>query len=91
SVPVVRHTGGLADTVRDSDADPGQGTGFVFDQYSGTELLAALNRALAAYQNRPRWQEIIRLGMAQDFSWDASARKYVALYERALEAKGRKG
>jgi len=90
-VPVVRDTGGLADTVVDSDENPVEGTGFAFKEYDAGELKGAVSRALAAFADRARWQSIVRRGMARDFSWEASAREYVGLYGKALRKRGRKG
>jgi starch synthase len=83
TVPVVRATGGLADTVMNVDPATGEGTGFTFVEYSPQALLGTLRWALSIYQDRDRWRRIQRAGMQQDFSWDASAREYVKLYERA--------
>jgi len=84
AVPVVRVTGGLADTVIDADAHVGRGAGFTFDAYTAPALLEAMERALRAYENKSRWMGIQRRAMERDFSWDASARAYVDLYQRAL-------
>ncbi len=89
TVPVVRHTGGLADTVIDADADPAGGTGFKFKGYNAAELKDAVSRALAAFGDRPRWERIVGRGMEKDFSWGPSAKEYVALYEKALRKRGR--
>jgi starch synthase len=89
TVPIVRHTGGLADTVIDSDEDPACGTGFKFTGYNAAELKDAVSRALAAFDDRLRWDGIVRRGMEKDFSWGPSAREYVALYEKALHKRGR--
>lgn len=89
TVPIVRNTGGLADTVVDADRDPAGGTGFTFERYDTEELKEAVSRALAAYADRARWNAIVLRGMKQDFSWDASARKYASLYERALRKRAR--
>lgn len=83
TVPIVRATGGLYDTVQDVDPATGEGTGFTFDEYSPGALLATLRRALDMYQDRAQWRRIQTAGMQQDFSWDGSARKYAAVYERA--------
>jgi starch synthase len=77
TVPVVRATGGLDDTI-DSE------TGFKFAEYSSAALLAAVREALAAFSNRDAWQEMMRRGMRRDFSWKASAGQYSALYRRML-------
>ena len=82
TVPVVRATGGLYDTVENFDPVTGRGTGFTFETYSPGALLEALRRALATYQNGEVWRRIQVAGMRRDFSWDASARQYEAAYER---------
>jgi len=89
TVPIVRRTGGLADTVIDADRDPAEGTGFTFAGYDAAGLKGALSRALSAYADRPRWEGIVRRGMEKDFSWGPSAREYVSLYEKALRKRGR--
>ena len=85
TVPLVRATGGLFDTVRNFDPATGEGTGFTFDQYSSQALLNTLRWALDIYRDRDAWRRIQRSGMSQDFSWDASARQYVKVYERATQ------
>lgn len=83
TVPVVHATGGLFDTVRDVAPGSGKGTGFTFADYSPKALLGALGRGLEMFENRPAWRRIQKAGMREDFSWDASAREYVKVYERA--------
>ena len=83
TVPIVRATGGLRDTVRDVDAVSGQGTGFTFEEYAPSALLDALRRAIDTFGNRTLWRRIQKTGMRQDFSWDASARQYVEVYAQA--------
>ena len=85
TIPVVRNTGGLADTVKNMDSDLRHGTGFVFKDYSAKALVFAVRKAVAAYGNRPAWEELIRRVMVEDFSWDDPAEKYAALYKKALE------
>jgi len=77
TVPVVRATGGLDDTIE-------AGTGFKFREYAGTALLEALREAVRAYGSGPEWREIMLRGMAKDFSWKTSAAAYSALYRRLL-------
>lgn len=84
TVPVVRATGGLYDTVSSFDARTGHGTGFTFDEYSPQALLDTLRWALEVFGDRAVWRRIQLAGMKQDFSWDASARQYVKVYERAI-------
>jgi starch synthase len=87
SVPIVRSTGGLADTVEEYDPTTGQGNGFAFDEYSEEALLAAVKRAVETYRHKDTWRTLMERGMRADFSWRASARKYVELYHKALEFK----
>ena len=82
TVPVVRRTGGLADTVEDFDPAAGTGTGFVFDEFRSEALRVALHRCLDAWRDRAAWKALMRRGMAQDFSWERQGAKYVALYRR---------
>jgi starch synthase len=85
TVPVVRATGGLVDTVAPYDPATATGTGFRFDHADGTGMMWALDRALSAYEDRDAWQRLMRNGMAQDFGWERSARQYEDLYRRAIE------
>ncbi len=89
AIPVVRKTGGLADTVVDADAFPSDGTGFVFSGYDSGEFTGAVARALEAFRDTARRDSIIRRGMTRDFSWDASARAYAALYGRVAAMAAR--
>jgi len=89
AVPVVRRTGGLADTVPDVNADLSEGHGFVFDEYHADAMLAALDRALTAYQRKDAWNSLVRRIMSVDFSWRNSAMKYETVYKKALEARRR--
>ncbi len=81
TVPVVRAVGGLADTVTDYDADPENGTGFVFEAYEATAMIEALSRAVDLFGRRRVWKKLVKTGMRKDFSWAASADKYAALYQ----------
>jgi len=87
TVPVVRATGGLDDTIEPWDARTGKGTGFRFSDYNGEALLATVKQALAAYRDQSSWQTLMRNGMSKDFSWGASAREYGKIYERARQAR----
>lgn len=84
TIPVVHRTGGLADTVIDADADPKRGNGFVFDRYEAPALLKAVDRAIRLHANPRREARVRQIGMNSDFSWKLSARKYEALYRKAL-------
>ncbi len=85
AVPVVRRTGGLADTVPEVNDALSEGRGFVFDDYHPDALMAALDRALAAYHRRDAWNGLVRRIMGVDFSWHNSALKYETVYRKALE------
>src|SRR3954452_1133361 len=87
ALPLVRRTGGLADTVVDANAvtlAEGAATGFVFDDESPDALLGAAQRAAALYADRGAWQRVMRQAMTGDFSWEASARQYLALYRQLV-------
>jgi starch synthase len=91
TVPIVRKTGGLADTVHDWDeySNLGQdiGTGFSFNDYSPYALVTTVQRAVSTFHNKKIWTKIIRNGMLRDYSWEVSACKYVELYEHALQKR----
>ena len=87
TVPIVRATGGLDDTIENWEPRTGRGTGFKFSEYTGEALLDTVKLALKAYQDRDAWQRLMRNGMAKDFSWNASAREYVRVYERARQLR----
>jgi len=84
TVPVVRRTGGLADTVVEMNDNLDSGTGFIFDDYLADALKGALLAAIQAFNSSRSWDRVIRRIMQQDFSWQSSARKYEQLYKRAL-------
>jgi starch synthase len=86
TVPVVRFTGGLADTISDFDPETGSGVGFVFREANPWQLHAAVVRAVETYRYRDLWTGLVRRGMAEDVSWSRSARKYVQLYVAAIAA-----
>jgi len=85
TLPVVRNTGGLADTVHNLSSDLGRGTGFVFSEFSAKALSFTLKKAAEAFNNRTAWQRAIKRVMELDFSWQGPALRYQALYQRALE------
>ncbi len=80
--PIVRRTGGLADTVEPWNPATGQGTGFVFGDFAPAALGGALDFAVASFKDRAAWRRLQANGMARDFSWDRQVEKYVALYSR---------
>ncbi len=87
TVPVVRATGGLDDTIEPWDARSGKGTGFKFNEYNGESLLLTIKQALVAFRDQTSWQVLMRNGMNRDFSWNASAREYAKVYERARQSR----
>lgn len=84
TVPIVRSTGGLADTVIDYNENNNKGNGFAFKPYTGEALMDALQCALELYRNRSEWQIVQQRGMEADFSWESSAQKLFELYQEAL-------
>ena len=88
TVPIVRATGGLDDTIEPWDARSGKGTGFKFTEYNGESLLLTIKQALQAFRDQTSWQVLMRNGMNKDFSWNASAREYGKVYERVRQMRG---
>jgi starch synthase len=85
--PIVRRTGGLADSVMDADGPnlyQGTATGFVFKEAEPEALLRAIDRALNLYAQQRVWKDLVRTGMQQDFSWTRSAATYVDLYQHVI-------
>jgi starch synthase len=91
TVPIVRATGGLDDTIEPWDARTGKGTGFKFIEYTGEALLATTKQALLAYRDQASWQVLMRNGMNKDFSWGASARDYGKVYDRVRQMRAGAG
>ncbi|MEK7398685.1 MAG: glycogen synthase GlgA [Candidatus Poribacteria bacterium] len=85
TIPIVRRTGGLADTVHEYDSASGNGTGFVFNDESPMDLISAVRRAIDVYYGNKSWQNIIANAMKSDFSWGNSAKEYADLYRRAIQ------
>jgi starch synthase len=88
TVPIVRATGGLDDTIESWDARSGKGTGFKFHEYNGEALLATVKLTLDAFRDQTSWQVLMRNGMSKDFSWNASARDYGKVYEKVRQMRG---
>jgi len=86
TVPIVRATGGLDDTITEFHASTGIGNGFRFTHYTSGELLKAIHRAVTLFADSPTWRKLMRNGMVQDYSWETSAKKYVQVY-RSLVRK----
>lgn len=89
TVPIVRATGGLDDTIQDYDITSSQGNGFVFHEYSSMQLLHSIKRALHVYRDKQRWRNLMIHCMSFDFSWHKSAQKYIKLYHIALKNRAR--
>jgi starch synthase len=88
TVPVVRATGGLEDTVEEWSAEAGTGTGFKFYGFESRDLMAAIDRALGTFQDKEGWRKLMRNGMAKDYSWEHPAREYVEVYNEVLRRRG---
>ena len=84
TIPVVRETGGLADTVKMFNEKSKEGTGFVFTKYNPNEFFSEIKRALKIYKDKDTWNKIVKSGMKEDFSWHSSAKKYIDLYKTIL-------
>ena len=87
TVPIVRATGGLDDTIEQWDPAMQRGTGFKFTSYDGEALLNSVREAITAFADRQGWQKLMQNGMKKDFSWGASAKEYVRVYEKAKQIK----
>jgi len=88
TIPIVRATGGLADTVVQADPAVGTGTGFLFTDYNPEAFAAVINAALKAFKNQKQWRKIVENAMSQDFSWERSASAYLNLYKLLVEGEG---
>jgi starch synthase len=84
TVPIVRRTGGLADSVQHWDAATRRGTGVVFNDFDAPAVRWALHTALDLFADRDAWQQMMRNGMAQDFSWERQSREYLKLYDKLI-------
>jgi starch synthase len=89
TVPVVRATGGLADTVAAFDSATGTGNGFVFERYEAAELIGAMRRALRTFGDRAAWRRLMANCFAADFSWSAAAVRYMELYNQLIAGRAR--
>jgi starch synthase len=84
TVPIVRETGGLYDTIKPYNEYTGEGNGFTFTNYNAHEMMTVMENAIRLYHDREAWEKMIRRVMAVDFSWNSSAEKYVELYESMI-------
>jgi starch synthase len=87
TVPVVRSTGGLGETVKAFDSRTMRGNGFIFKEYSWQSLIKALKDALRCYAKSDVWQALVQAGLKENFSWEGAARRYARLYRSALEMR----
>ena len=87
TVPVVRATGGLDDTIEEWDAEKGTGTGFKFAGYDPKDLLVEIDRAVEAFHDKVGWQRLMRNGMERDYSWTGPSKEYVKVYEEAARRR----
>ncbi len=85
TVPIVRATGGLADTIIDFDVRTNRGNGFSFREYNETALVKCVEHAFSIYQNKQMWNILIQNGMSCNFSWETAAVKYVDVYKKSIE------
>ena len=83
TIPIVRETGGLRDSVRDSG--DGEGNGFVFSSYNAHDMLHAIRRACEGYQDKEGWQILVKRAMDSDNSWGKSANEYIRMYKEVLK------
>ncbi|HZP07301.1 MAG TPA: glycogen synthase GlgA [Terracidiphilus sp.] len=87
TVPIVRATGGLDDTIEEWDAAKKTGTGFKFTGYDPRDLLAAIDRAVKVFENKKAWEHLMRNGMAQNYDWAGPAKQYVEVYDEAARRR----
>jgi starch synthase len=84
TVPIVRYTGGLADTVQEFDTASGYGNGFVFGPYEDIHMLSAIDRAQSVYRQPDKWKKLVQINMKRDYSWEHSAHQYLDFYRQEL-------
>jgi len=89
TIPIVRKTGGLVDSVEDYNPNKETGTGFTFERFDSASLMISIIRAFENFRDKKKWRELQRRAMIKDFSWVSSAKKYVTLFQRAIEIHNR--
>ncbi|MBI3307613.1 MAG: glycogen synthase [Candidatus Omnitrophica bacterium] len=89
TIPVARATGGLADTIQEFHPETGQGTGFLFEEYTSDAFLGAVKKSVLVFQQEKSWPRLVKNAMEADFSWTASAKKYLQIYEMMAHTKSR--
>ena len=90
TVPVVRKTGGLADTITDYSTDPENGNGFVFEEYNSKEMVKAIKNAVKTFNDQKTWQKLVKRGMRADYSWKVAAEKYLKTFNSVVNTKKHK-
>ena len=90
SIPIVRATGGLKDTIKNLSAKGGKGNGFVFEEYSASALIKVIKKAVGFFENRKAVEKVCKRIMKEDHSWDKSAADYIAMYKNAVNKSGMK-
>lgn len=85
TIPVVRQTGGLKDTVQEFNTKTGEGTGFTFIEPKSEELFKAVKKSLMIYKDKPLWMSLVKYVMGLDYSWEASAKEYITLFNRIIK------
>jgi len=87
TAPVVNRTGGLADTIQEFDPETGKGNGFLLSEYSASALVGALKKGISVYKWKDSWQVLVKNMMEANFSWAASTKEYLKLYQRAIDKR----
>lgn len=85
TIPIVRQTGGLKDTVQEFDPRTGKGTGFTFIEPRSEDLFSAVKKSLMVYKDKPLWMSLVKYVMSLDYSWEASAKEYIKLYKKIIK------
>ena len=87
TIPIVRETGGLKDTITPYDDITGGGNGFTFSRYNAHDMLFAIKQAVHFYYHRAAWKRLVKKGMSTDFSWEKSAKEYLGIYGKLKKNK----
>ncbi len=85
TIPIVRQTGGLKDTVEEFNPRTGKGTGFTFVEPRSKDLLESIKKAIVVYKDKPLWMSLVKYVMSLDYSWEASAKEYISAYNTILD------
>ncbi len=85
TIPIVRETGGLNDTVHSYDEETGEGNGFSFTNFNAHDMLHTIHRAIEFYHDKPVWEQLVKQAMTEDYSWEQSALAYKELYKSLME------